>query len=144
MTRIASGSYGPNVLHTDSAMSKIPFPHDSQIHEVEVRKSYFAPFESIEWLENFALGQNRLGAWKLYSRFFVCTLVRPFYSNTAVGGQPNHLPIFDSMQYQRQKELEKSQIRFKSLGSALPADVSQSLFPYTQGYKITLEGGTLF
>ena len=32
-------------------MSKIPFSQDSQIHEVQVRKSYFVPFEPIEWLE---------------------------------------------------------------------------------------------
>ena len=32
--------------------SKIPFSQDSQIHEVQVRTSYFVPLEPIELLEN--------------------------------------------------------------------------------------------
>ena len=61
-----------------------------------------------------------------------------------MGGQKNHLPIFDSIQFQRKKEFEKFQNHFKCLGSALPVDVSQILLPETQGYKIACEGGTLF
>ena len=60
-----------------------------------------------------------------------------------MGGQKNHLLIFDSMQFQRKKEFERFQAQFKSLGSALPVDVSQILLPQTQGYKIAFEGGTL-
>ena len=48
------------------------------------------------------------------------------------------------MWFQRENGFEKSQIHFKSLGSALPADVCQILLPQTQGYKIAFEGGTLF
>ena len=61
-----------------------------------------------------------------------------------MGGQKNHLLIFDSMHFQREKEFGNSQTHFKSLGSELPADVSQILLPQTQGYKIAFEGGTLF
>ena len=34
-------------------LRKINFSQDSRIYEVQVRKSYFVPFEPIEWLENF-------------------------------------------------------------------------------------------
>ena len=40
--------------------TKIPFSHDSQIHEVQVRKSYFVPFEPIECLENLHLARTDL------------------------------------------------------------------------------------
>ena len=59
-------------------------------------------------------------------------------------GQKNHLLIFDSIWSQKKKEFEKFQTHFKSIGSALPLDVSQILLPQTQGYKIAFEGGTLF
>ena len=48
------------------------------------------------------------------------------------------------MSLQSTKEFEKFQTHFQSLGSALPADLSQILLPQTQGYKIAFEGGTLF
>ena len=67
-----------------------------------------------------------------------------FLPNTTVEGQKNHLPIFDSIQFQREKEFEKSQTQVKSLGSAFSADVSQILLPQTQGHKIAFEGDTLF
>ena len=60
------------------------------------------------------------------------------------GRLENHLLIYDSRLPQRQKEFKKFQTRFKSLGSALPADVSQILLPHMSGYKIAFEGGTLF
>ena len=55
-----------------------PSKSNPQIHEVQVRKSYFVSPESIEWLENFFSAKT-------------------VYSNITVGGQPNLLPIFDSM-----------------------------------------------
>ena len=61
-----------------------------------------------------------------------------------MGGQKNQLLIFDRMYFQREKEFEKFQTHFESLGSALPADVSQILLPQRQGYKVAFEGGTLF
>ena len=61
-----------------------------------------------------------------------------------MGGQKNHMPIFDRVQFQREEEFEKSKTSFSSLGSVLPADISQILISQTQGYKIAFEGGTLF
>ena len=40
--------------------SNIPFSQDSQIHEVQVQKSYFVPFEPIEWLENLHMARADL------------------------------------------------------------------------------------
>ena len=41
-------------------ISKIPFAQDSQIHAVQVRKSYFVPFELTEWLENLHMVRTDL------------------------------------------------------------------------------------
>ena len=61
-----------------------------------------------------------------------------------MGGHNSHLPTFDSIKCQREKESEKSQTQFCSLGSALRAAVNQVLLSQTHGYKIAFEGGTLF
>ena len=39
-------------------MSKISFSHDSQIHEVQIRESYYVPFEPIEWLKNLHMART--------------------------------------------------------------------------------------
>ena len=39
---------------------KIRFSQDSQIREVQVRKSYCVPFEPIEWLENLHMAKADL------------------------------------------------------------------------------------
>ena len=67
-----------------------------------------------------------------------------FIAKYNCGRSENHLLIFDSMLFQREKEFEKFQKPFKSLGSALPADVTKILLPHIQGYKIAFEDGTLF
>ena len=41
-------------------LSKIHFSQDSQIHEVEVRKSYSVPFEPIKCLENLHMARTDL------------------------------------------------------------------------------------
>ena len=48
---------------------KIRFSQDSQIHEVQVRKSYFVPFEPIEWLENLRMARADLELGKCISNF---------------------------------------------------------------------------
>ena len=57
-------------------------------------------------------------------------------------GKKNCLPIFDRVHFQGEEEFEESETHFHSLGSALPADISQILIPQTKGYKIAFEGGT--
>ena len=39
-------------------VTKIPFSQDSQINKVQIRKSYFVPFEPIEWLENLHVART--------------------------------------------------------------------------------------
>ena len=48
---------------------KIHFSQDSQIHEVQVRKSYFVPFEPIEWLENLHMAKTDLELGKCVPNF---------------------------------------------------------------------------
>ena len=57
-------------------------------------------------------------------------------------GTKNCLPIFDRVQFQGEEESEESETYFGSLGSALSADISQTLLSQMQGYKISFEGGT--
>ena len=78
------------------------------------------------------------------SKFVVCVLVHLLQVKTTVGVLKDHLLILDSMLSQMEKEFEKFQTHFKSLGSVLPTDVSQIVLPHTQGYKTAFEGSTLF
>ena len=41
-------------------ISKIPFSQDSPVQEAKVRKTYFVPFEPIEWLENLHMTRKDL------------------------------------------------------------------------------------
>ena len=77
----------------------------------------------------------------MYPKFIVCLLV---HLSTTVGGQKHHKPIFDSMWFKREKKFKRSHRQVKSLGSALPCDVSQILLPQMQGYKMVFEGDILF
>ena len=120
-------------------MNKVPFSHDSKIHEVKVRKSYFAPFELIELLENLHTARTDL-------ELSVCALVLLSQQNTTVATcrrAEKSFANFDSMWFQSAKKFEKFQTLFKSLGTALPTDLCQILLTQTQGYKIVCEDGKL-
>ena len=53
-------------------LSKIHFSQDSQIHEVQVRKSSFVPFEPIESLENLHMARTDLQLGKRIPNFCMC------------------------------------------------------------------------
>ena len=50
-------------------LRKIHFSQDSQIHKVQVPKSYFVPFEPIEWLENLHMAKTDLKLGKCVPNF---------------------------------------------------------------------------
>ena len=47
----------------------------------------------------FVRGQERLGAWKVYPKFFVYVVVRPLWPNSTVGGQKNHFFILTACSF---------------------------------------------
>ena len=50
-------------------LSKIHFSQDSQIHEVQVRKSYIVPLEPIKLLENLHMARTDLELGKCVPKF---------------------------------------------------------------------------
>ena len=66
---------------------KIPFSQDSQIHKVKVRKSYFVPFKSVEWLETLHMARTDLELGKivlnsLYVSWSVFSIAKYNYGRT--------------------------------------------------------------
>ena len=53
-------------------LRKIHFSQDSKLHEAQVRKSYFVPFDPIEWLENLHMARTDLELRKCVPNFCMC------------------------------------------------------------------------
>ena len=117
-------------------ISKIPLPQDSQIHEVQIRKSYLVPFEPIEWLVSLQVVRTDLELGKVVpnSLYLFWSVSKYNYWRAE-----KSFATFDRMWFQGEKEFEKSQTQSKSVGSELSADVSQSLLPQTKWYKIAIK-----